>query len=92
MHLPDALAAEQRLHGLRRVCGVTITQPIASGLDARRHKREAIAELGPQSLAQRVDDGLVGGVEDERDRIELERLDLVLVELGELWYERKQMA
>ena len=48
--------------------------PDRVGVDPHRHEHEAIAELCPQSLAQDVDDRLVGRVEDERDRLELEGL------------------
>ena len=89
----DALAAEDGLHAPRpRSAGVTITQPIASASTRDRHEHEAIAELCPQSLAQDVDDRLVPGVEDERDRLELQGLDLALVELCELGDERQQAA
>ena len=62
------------------------------GVDPNRHEHEAIAEVCPKSLAQDVDDRLVTGVEDERDRLELKRLDLALVELCELGDEWEQTA
>ena len=62
------------------------------GVDADRHQREAIAEICPKSLAQDVDDRLVTGIEDERNRLELQSLDLAFVELCELGDEWKQTA
>ena len=62
------------------------------GVDANRHEHEAIAELCPKSLAQDVDDRLITRVEDERDRLELKRPDLALVEFCELGDEWEQTA
>ena len=58
-HVPDTLAAEEGLHSLGGAVRGDDHAADRVGIDPGRHEDEAIAELRPQSLAQRLDDRLV---------------------------------
>ena len=88
----DALTAEDGLHPLERTPRSHEHATDRIGVDADRHEHEAIAEVCPKSLAQYVDDRLVTGIEDERDRLKLEGVDLPFIELCELGDEWEQTA
>src|SRR6185437_12021701 len=72
----DAFAAEDRLDPFGGSCRRHDHAPDCVGEDTYRHEHEAFGELCVKSVAQHVDDRLLSRVEDERDRVELEGLDL----------------
>src|SRR6478735_4154917 len=89
--MPDLLATEQLAHGVGIAMGDDDQAANGVGVDPLRDELEAIAHKLAQRAAERLDEPVVVRVQNERDGVEPEGSQLLLVEGGKLGDERQQL-